>query len=80
MKLEIKSHEALSLLFHRYGLPNVTVMDGSKEQTEGEFKRKLCDEGCHTKPTVPHAQSSSMGEGAVRDLNRGIGRKMMQYT
>jgi hypothetical protein len=29
MKLESESHEALSLLFHRDGVPNVMVMYGS---------------------------------------------------
>jgi hypothetical protein len=32
MKKEIEAHEALYLLFHRDGVPNVMVMDGSKAQ------------------------------------------------
>jgi hypothetical protein len=32
MKLESKAHEASSLLFHRYGVPNVMVVDGAKAQ------------------------------------------------
>jgi hypothetical protein len=77
MKLESEAHEALSLLFHRYGVPNVMVMDGAKAQTEGEFRRKLRHVGCHIKQTEPHTQSSNMGEGGVRELKRGVGRKMM---
>jgi hypothetical protein len=49
MKKKIEAHEALSLLFHRDGVPNVTVMDGAKAQVEGEFRRKLRDAGCHIK-------------------------------
>jgi hypothetical protein len=49
MKLERESHEALSLLFHRDGVPNVMDMDGTKIQTEGELRRKLRDTGCHIK-------------------------------
>jgi hypothetical protein len=45
MKLESEAHEAISLLFHRDGVPNVMVMDGAKSQTEGEFRSKLCDAG-----------------------------------
>jgi hypothetical protein len=41
MKKESEAHEALSLIFHRDGVPNVMVMDGSKAQTEGQFRRKL---------------------------------------
>jgi hypothetical protein len=35
LKKEKEAHEALSLLFHIYGVPNAMVMDGSKAQTEG---------------------------------------------
>jgi hypothetical protein len=59
MKKEKEAHEALSLLFHRDGVPNITVMDGAKAQFEGEFRRKLCDAGCHIKQTEPHTQSSN---------------------
>jgi hypothetical protein len=78
MKLESVAHEALSLLFHRDGVPNAMVMDGVKEQTEGKFRRKLCDAGFHIKQTEPHAQSSNMGEGGVRALKRGVLRKMLR--
>jgi hypothetical protein len=47
MKKENEAHEALSLLFHRDGVPNlmVIVMDGAKAQVEGGFRRKLCYAG-----------------------------------
>jgi hypothetical protein len=35
LKKEKEEHEALYLLFHRDGVPNVMVMDGSKAQVEG---------------------------------------------
>jgi hypothetical protein len=35
MKKENEAHEALSLLFHRDGVPNMMVMYGAKAQTEG---------------------------------------------
>jgi hypothetical protein len=37
MSKEKDAHEARSLLFHRYGVPNVMVMDGSKAQIQGGF-------------------------------------------
>jgi hypothetical protein len=49
MKLESEAHEALSLLFHRDGVPNVMVMDGAKAQTDGKFRMKMRDAGCHIK-------------------------------
>jgi hypothetical protein len=77
VKLESESHEALSLLFHRDGVTNVMVMDGAKAQTEGKFRRKLRDSGCHIKQTEPHTQSLNMGEGGVRELKRGVVRQML---
>jgi hypothetical protein len=55
------------------------VMDGAKAQFEGGFRRKLRDAGCHIKHTEPDTQSSNMGEGAVRELKKGVGRRMMRY-
>jgi hypothetical protein len=54
MKKESEAHEALSLLFHRDGVPNVMVMDGAKVKTEGKFRSKLFDAGFHIKQTEPH--------------------------
>ncbi len=34
-----EAHETLSLLFHRDGVPPTMVLDGSKEQTKGGFKK-----------------------------------------
>jgi hypothetical protein len=53
------------------------VMDRSKAQVEGQFRRKLRDAGFHIKQTEPHTQSSNMGEGGVHELKRGTGRKML---
>jgi hypothetical protein len=49
MKLESEAHNALYLIFHRDGVNNVMVMDGAKAQTEGDFRRKMHDAGCHIK-------------------------------
>jgi hypothetical protein len=78
LKKEKETHEDLSLLFHRDGVPNVMVMDGSKAKVEGEFRRKMCDAGCHIKQTEPHTQYSNMGEGAVRELKKGFWRKILR--
>jgi hypothetical protein len=53
VKKEKEAHEALSLIFHRDGVPNVMVMDGGKAQVEGEFRRKLHGAGCRIKQTEP---------------------------
>ena len=40
MKNKGDVHETLSLLFKRDGVPPMMVMDGSKEQKLGSFRRK----------------------------------------
>jgi hypothetical protein len=54
MEKEKDAHEALSLLFHQDGVPNIIVMYGSKAQIQGDFRRKLREAGCHIKQTEPH--------------------------
>jgi hypothetical protein len=78
MKLESEAHEALSLIFHRDRVPNVMVMDGAEAQVEGDIRRKMRDAGCHIKQTEPHTQSYNMGEEAVRELKKGVGRQIMR--
>ena len=38
-----EAHDYLSLLFQRYGVPPKMIVDGSKEQTLGKFKRKVAE-------------------------------------
>jgi hypothetical protein len=40
IKTKSEAHEGLSLLAQRDGVPPTCVMDGSKEQTMGDFRRK----------------------------------------
>jgi hypothetical protein len=51
MAKEKDAQEALSLMFHRDGVPNVMVMDGAKAQIQGDFRWKLREAGCHIKQT-----------------------------
>jgi hypothetical protein len=78
LKKEKEAYEALSLLFDRYGVPNVMVMDGAKAQVEEEFRRKLHYAGCHITQTEPHTQSSNMGERALRELKKGVRRQTLR--
>jgi hypothetical protein len=66
------------LIFDRDGEPNVKFMDGTKSQVEGEVRRKLRDDDCNIKQKESHIQSSTMGEGAVCKLKRGVGRQIIR--
>jgi hypothetical protein len=68
MAKEKDAHEALSLMFHRDGVPNVMVIDWAKAQIQGGLRRKLCEAGCHIKQMEPHTPKSNASEGSIREL------------
>jgi hypothetical protein len=43
-------------------------MDGAKEQTIGDFRRKCREAGCHIRQTEPHSPWMNMAEIGVREL------------
>ena len=72
------AHETLSLLFHRDGVPPTMVLDGSKEQTKGDFMRKLREADCHARQTEPYSPWQQAAEGCICKLKRGVSRKMIK--
>ena len=66
----------LSLLAQRDGVPLSLIMDGSREQTMSEFRKKAKEMGCHIKVTEPYSPWQNAAEGAIRELKKGAGRKM----
>jgi hypothetical protein len=73
-----EAHETLSLLFHLDGVPPTIVFDGSKEQCQGDFKRKLCKADCHARQTEPYSRWQQAAEDCIRELKRGVSRKMIK--
>jgi hypothetical protein len=53
-------------------------LDGSKEQCLGNFKHKLCEAYCHLRQTEPYSPWQQAAEGCIRELKRGVSRKMIQ--
>ena len=47
MHFKSEAHKTLLLLHNRDGVSNLMIMDGSKEQTLGEFCWKNCEVGTH---------------------------------
>ena len=66
MKKKSDAHEALSLLAQRDGVPPVMIMDGSKEQTMGKFRKKTREFGTHVKQTEPHSPWQNAAEGVYQ--------------
>jgi len=78
MKRKGDAHEALSVVFLRDGVPPTMVLDGSKEQALGEFRRKLREVDCHPRMTEPYSPWQQAAEGCIRELKRGSSRKMLR--
>jgi hypothetical protein len=73
------THESLSLLFHRDGVTlTMRILDGSKEQTLGNFKRKLREADCHARQTKPYSPWQQAPEGCIHELKWGVSHKMMK--
>jgi hypothetical protein len=54
------------------------VLDSSKEQTKGDFKRKLHEADCHARQTEPYSPWQQAAEGCIRKLKRGVSHKMIK--
>jgi hypothetical protein len=73
-----EAYETLSLLFHRDGVPPTMVFDGSKEQCQGDFKRKLRKADCHAGQTESYSPWQQAAEGCIRELKWGVSHKMIK--
>jgi len=78
MTKKSETHDTLSLVFHRDGVPPTMIFDGSKEQTQRPFRRKLLEADCHSRQTEPYAPWQMAAEGCIRELKRGTSRKMIK--
>ena len=78
MQSKSDAHETLSLLFSRHGVPNILIVDGAKEQVQGKFKRKARQADCRLKRTEPYSPWANAAEGAIRELKKSFGRKMLR--
>jgi len=64
-------------LAHDKGVPTHFVMDGSKEQTQGEFRKKARSFGCGINQTDTYSPWQNDAEDGIRELKKGTGRTMV---
>ena len=72
------AHNAFSAMAHEVGVPTLLIMDGSKEQTLGEFKRKCSQANVTIHQTEPESPWQNLCESQIRELKRGYGRSMVK--
>ena len=78
MAKKSNAHDGLSLMFARDGVPNCLIMDNSKEQTLGEFRKKARKADCWIEQTEAYSPWSNYAELAIRELKKGCARKMVK--
>ena len=78
MKRKGDAHETLYLFFKRDGVPLKIVMNGSKKQTLGFFRKKCQESDCHIKWMDPYSSWQLQADRTIRYLNKGAGRKMVR--
>jgi hypothetical protein len=77
MRLKSEAHLGLSLMFNQDGVLPLIIMDGSKEQTMGQFCMKAREANCQIKETEPHSPWQNAAESAIRETKCAAGRKMV---
>jgi len=70
MKLKSDAHDLLLLLFQHDGVPPKMIMDGSREQTLGRFKKKCQNADCCIKQTKPYSPWQNAAKSAIRELKK----------
>jgi hypothetical protein len=71
------AHEVLLLMKHDGVLPEM-ILDGSKEQVKGVFKRKLKEVYCHMRVTEPYSPWQQAAKGCIHELKHGVSQKMIR--
>ncbi len=77
MKKKGEAHKSLSLMFQHEGIPPLMVMDGSQEKSLGKFHQKLCNTDCKKKATEPYSHWQNAAKREIKELKKGIGRKLL---
>ncbi len=75
-----ETHETLSRLFHRDGVPSTMVFHSSKEQCKDDYKRKLCKADCHARQTEPYSPWQQAAEGCICKLKHGCPVKWLSLA
>jgi hypothetical protein len=77
MKKKGDTHETLQEFLRDVGAPEKIVVDGSKEQVMGEFRKLARDAGCKVVQVEPYTPHSNQAEVAIRELKKSTRRKMV---
>jgi len=78
MKAKSEAPDTLVQLAHEVGVPTHFVMDNSREQTMGRFRKKARSFGCGIRQVDTYSAWQNDAEGGVREIKKGTGRAMVR--
>ena len=77
MRQKSDAPDTLTQLAHDKGVPTHFVMDGAKEQIQGEFRKRARSYGCGLRQTDTYSAWQNDAEAGIRDLKQGASREMV---
>ena len=77
MQTKSEAHKSLSLMFKQDGVPPKIGVDNAKEQTRRNFQAKCKGADYHLTCTEPYSPWMQLAEGCIKELKRGLSRKMI---
>jgi hypothetical protein len=80
MRNKSDARHTLRRVFHDVSVPETLVIDGSKEQTIGEFRKKCHDAGAHVHQTEPYSPWQDRAELAIWELKKKKTRRVMMQS
>ena len=79
MEKESEAQETLYMVFKRYGVLPRMIVENSKEQSLGEFRRKCREADCHLINSEPYSPWQISSEGCIKELKKESSRKLFIY-
>ena len=67
MRKKGESHKTLSMVFKCDGVPPCMIVDNSKEQSLGGFKRNFGKDDCHLVNSEPYSPWKIAAEGCIEE-------------
>ena len=80
MRKNSEAYETLSMVFDRDSVPPHMIVDKSKEESLGEFKRKCWKADCHLVNSEPYSTWKISAKGCIKDLKKASLRKLISTS
>ena len=78
MASKSETHETLSLLFARDGVPPACICNNAKNMIQGKKYKKLKDTACQLKQLEPYTSWSNATEREIKEVKKAAGNKLLR--